>query len=102
VLISAMMLAMNEVNRVYGGSFAPLVTWGMFKKILTVHPLGGCSLSHSPGTGVVSPEGEVHGYPGLFVADGSVIPSAIGFHPALTISAIAELIAEAVVRSLAS
>lgn len=67
VLISAMMEAMNEVNRVYGGSFAPLVTWGMFKKILTVHSLGGCSLSDSPGTGVVSPDGEVHGYPGLFV-----------------------------------
>ena len=102
VLIDSMMAAMKEVNRVYGGSFAPLGTRGMFKKILTVHSLGGCSLSDSPGTGVVSPDGEVHGYPGLFVADGSVIPSAIRFHPAMTISAIAELIAEAVVRSLAS
>ncbi len=98
-LVKAMTEAMREVNRSYGGTFAPLVTWGMFNKILTVHSLGGCHLSDSPETGVVSLQGEVHGYPGLFVADGSVIPTAIGFHPAMTISAVAELIAEAVVRN---
>jgi cholesterol oxidase len=48
---------------------------------VTVHPLGGCHLSESPEQGVVSVGGEVHGYPGLYVADGSVIPTAIGFHP---------------------
>jgi cholesterol oxidase len=101
-LIDSMLVAMNEVNRCYGGTFAPLVTWGMFEKILTVHSLGGCNLSDSPKDGVVSPHGEVHGYPGLFVADGSVIPTAIGFHPAMTISAVAEWIAEAVVRSYKS
>jgi cholesterol oxidase len=49
--------------------------------------------------GVVSPEGEVHGYPGLYVADGSVIPTAIGFHPVMTISAVAERIGDAVAAS---
>jgi cholesterol oxidase len=61
-----------------------------------VHSLGGCHLSASPDRGVVSPHGEVHGYPGLFVADGSVVPTSIGFHPVMTISAIAERTAEAV------
>ncbi|HEY2951982.1 MAG TPA: GMC family oxidoreductase [Verrucomicrobiae bacterium] len=98
-LIDRMLAAMREVGAAYGGNFAPLLTWSLFKRITTVHPLGGCRLSESPETGVVSPRGEVHGYPDLFVADGSVIPAAIGFHPAMTISAVAESIAETVVRS---
>ncbi len=48
----------------------------------------------TPDDGVVDPSGEVHGYPGLFVTDASVIPSSIGFHPAFTIAANAERISE--------
>ncbi len=96
-LVNKMTRAMEDVNDYYGGTVAPLASWNLFKRILTVHPLGGCHLSESPDRGVVSLDGEVHGYPGLFVADGSVIPSSIGFHPVMTISAVAERIAEAVV-----
>jgi cholesterol oxidase len=98
ILIERMLAAMSEINNCYGGTFAPIATWGIFRRILTVHSLGGCRLSDSPKAGVVSPRGEVHGYPGLFVADGSVIPTSIGFHPVMTISAISEYIAEAVVN----
>lgn len=91
--------AMREVADIYGGTYAPLAAWSIFRRIVTVHSLGGCHLSESPDKGVVSPEGEVHGHPGLFVADGSVIPTAIGFHPVMTISAVSERIAEAVVNS---
>lgn len=101
-LTDRMTNAMREVAQCYGGTFAPAVTWGMFNKILTFHSLGGCALSDSPDQGVVSPQGEVHGYPGLYVADGSVIPTSLGFHPTMTISAIAELVAETVVGSYAS
>jgi len=90
---------MEEIAEVYGGTVSPLQSWHVFKRILTVHPLGGCNLSDTAETGVVSPQGEVHGYPGLFVADGSVIPTSIGFHPVMTISAVSEHIAEAVVNS---
>jgi cholesterol oxidase len=98
-LIARMERAMREVADAYGGTFGTLVTWQVFRRILTVHPLGGCRLSDAPGTGVVSPDGEVHGHPGLFVADASVIPTAIGFHPVMTISAVAERTAEAAVAS---
>lgn len=98
-LIEKMSAAMHEVADVYGGTFAPLATWNIFRRIITVHSLGGCPLSESPATGVVSSHGEVHGYPGLFVADGSVIPTSIGFHPVMTISAVSERIADAVVGS---
>jgi len=98
-LVEKMIAGMKEVCAVYGGTFAPLLTWTIFKRIITVHPLGGCNLSDSPEEGVVSSEGEVHGYPGLYVADGSVIPSSLGFHPCMTISAISEQTAQAVVHS---
>jgi cholesterol oxidase len=98
-LIEKMDAAMREVSGIYGGTYAPLVSWSIFRRIITVHSLGGCHLSDSPDAGVVSTEGEVYGHPGLFVADGSVIPSSIGFHPVMTISAVSERIAEAVVNS---
>jgi len=98
-LVAKMIAAMREMNDAYGGTFAPLITWQIFQRIITVHSLGGCHLSESPKTGVVSPRGEVHGYPRLFVADGSVIPASIGFHPVMTISAVSEYIADAVVHS---
>src|SRR5439155_20669158 len=93
-LIATMTTAMREICAVYGGGFAPLFNWSTCRRIMTVHSLGGCHLSASPQTGVVSPRGEVHGYPGLFIADGSIIPTSIGFHPAMTIAALAEYIAE--------
>jgi len=98
-LIERMEEAMREVAAVYGGTLATLATWNVFRRIITVHPLGGCRLAESSRDGVVSPEGEVHGYPGLFVADGSVIPTSIGFHPVMTISAVSERIADALVNS---
>jgi cholesterol oxidase len=101
-LITRMEKAMRDVAESYGGTFGTLPTWQMFRRILSVHPLGGCRLSDSPADGVVSAHGEVHGYPGLFVADGSVIPTAIGFHPVMTISAVAEHTAQAAVASYPS
>jgi cholesterol oxidase len=99
LLIDRISEAMQQVGQIYGGTFAPLITWSIFRKIITVHSLGGCNLSESPVNGVVSPFGEVYGYPGLFVADGSVIPTSIGFPPAMTISAISEHIADSVISS---
>ena len=98
-LVERVTRTMAELAAAYGGRFSPLVTWVAFRRILTVHPLGGCALSDTPEHGVTSPEGEVHGHPGLYVADGSVIPTSLGFHPAMTIAAVAERIAEHVVGS---
>lgn len=101
-LIQEITCAMREISEVYSGSFAPLLIWAIFKRIITAHPLGGCHLSDSAERGVVSPCGEVHFYPGLFVSDGAVIPTSLGFPPAMTISALSELIAQAVVDSYSS
>jgi cholesterol oxidase len=47
----------------------------------------------SADTGVVDHGGEVFGHPDLFVADGAVVPRAIGLNPSKTIAALAEYIA---------
>jgi cholesterol oxidase len=40
--------------------------------------------------GVVDLECAVHGYEGLFVVDGSIVPANPGVNPSLTITALAE------------
>ena len=62
---------------------------------LTAHPLGGCPMGHDIRTGVVDSHGEVFGYPGLFVADGSIMPGPVGPNPSLTIAAVAGRIGKA-------
>jgi len=58
----------------------------------TAHILGGCCMGDSPTRGVVSPKGEVFNYPGLYVADGSVVSANLGVNPSLTITALSEYI----------
>ena len=92
-LVAAMDAVMAKIAAASGARYAPIPTWTVFRRPITVHPLGGCHLSESPERGVVSVRGEVHGYPGLYVADASVIPTGIGFHPVMTVSAVCEHIA---------
>jgi cholesterol oxidase len=58
----------------------------------TAHILGGCAMADSPEKGVVGFNGEVFGYPNLYVADGSVVPANLGVNPSLTITTLAEYI----------
>ncbi len=62
---------------------------------LTAHPLGGCPMGASARSGVVDSHGEVFGYPGLFVADGSIMPGPVGPNPSFTIAAMAGRIGKA-------
>jgi len=75
-----------------GRPLSPFV-WTLFKSLVTPHPLGGCSIAATPETGVVNHRGEVFGYKNLYVADGSIVPRAIGLNPSKTIAALSERIA---------
>ena len=63
---------------------------GPLGKFITVHPLGGCPMSDDPAHGVTDDRGRVHGYEGLYVLDGSIVPTALGVNPSKTIAALAE------------
>ena len=79
-----------------GMALTPL-TWTIGNNLITPHPLGGCRLGTSTANGVVAHNGEVFGYKNLFVADGAIIPKAIGLNPSRTIGALAERIAGLIV-----
>ena len=88
-------VAMHEkLAKATGGvPFVP-PTWTLAKYLVTPHPLGGCNMGGSAVTGVVDHKGEVFGYRNLYVADGAIIPEAIGANPSKTIAALAERIAK--------
>jgi cholesterol oxidase len=67
--------------------------WFLSHDLVTPHPLGGCNMGDGPSNGVVDHAGEVFGYPNLYVADGAIIPEALGVNPSRTIGALAERIA---------
>ena len=69
-------------------------TWTILKNLATPHPLGGCNMGDSTANGVVNHLGEVFNYPNLYVADGAIVPEAIGLNPSKTIAALAERIAD--------
>jgi cholesterol oxidase len=71
------------------------------RRLMTVHPLGGCRIGDDAAEAVVDCTGQVFNsaegtdiHRGLYVCDGSVIPTSLGTNPALTISALAEHIAQ--------
>lgn len=65
-------------------------------RVITVHGLGGCRMGRSEQEGVVDPFGRVFGHPGLHIADGSVMPGPVGANPSLTIAALADRFADAI------
>lgn len=85
---------MKELCVGLGGDFITSILWKWpFRRLLTAHPLGGCVMSDRAEDGVVNDRGEVWGHPGLFVADGAIIPGALTVNPSMTITALAERIA---------
>jgi cholesterol oxidase len=94
---------MRGHTAVLGGTYiaSPRRHRSLGRNLTTVHPLGGCIMGDDGTQGVVDHRGRVYDparglhsiHPGLFVADGSIVPTAVGVNPLLTISALAERIA---------
>ena len=89
---------MEQMSAVWGAKhFQDNLLW-YFRRVITVHPLGGCPMGDSRGTGVVDSFGEVFGHPGLYVADGSVMPGPVGANPSLTIAALSNRFADGILH----
>jgi cholesterol oxidase len=80
---------LRQIAGAMGAVMANTPLW-LFKRVITVHPLGGVPMGSSVEEGVVDGWGESFSYPGLHVVDGSVMPGPVGPNPSLTIAAFAE------------
>ncbi|MEJ7826039.1 MAG: GMC family oxidoreductase [Solirubrobacteraceae bacterium] len=78
-----------------GGIFLDNPIW-LLGRVVTVHALGGCPMGRDEHEGVVDSHGRVFNYPGLYIADGSVMPGPVGPNPSLTIAALADRFADAI------
>ena len=84
----------NEVGKAFarkvGGIPGSSVNEILLQIPATAHILGGCGIARSREQGVINERHEVFGYPGLYVCDGSAIPTNLGVNPSLTITAMTE------------
>ncbi len=64
------------------------------------HPLGTCRLGTDPRRSCVGPDHQLHDTEGLYVCDGSVMPSSLGVNPQLTIMALSLRAAEGIDAAL--
>jgi choline dehydrogenase-like flavoprotein len=61
--------------------------------LIAFHPLGTCRMGADPAASPVDAAGRLRGYEGIYVADGSIVPSSLGVNPQITIMALATRIA---------
>jgi choline dehydrogenase-like flavoprotein len=69
--------------------------------LYSAHPLGSCRMGKDPASSVVNSHCQTHDVKGLFVIDGSVMPTSLGVNPQITILAIAEKSAEWIAENFA-
>lgn len=65
----------------------------------TVHPLSSCRIGDDPATSALHPNHELRDHPGIFVTDGSAVPTSLTVNPAMTIAALAERAVPGIVRA---
>jgi cholesterol oxidase len=87
----------RRVSDTLGAKFMDNPPWHL-SRVVTVHPLGGCPMGEDERRGVVDSYGRVFGYPGLVIADGSILPGPVGPNPSTTIAALAHRAAERLIE----
>lgn len=69
------------------------------RALFSLHQMGSCRLGSDPAGAVADPQGEVYGAPGIWIADASGFPEALGVNPMLTTMAMARRTAEAILAA---
>jgi choline dehydrogenase-like flavoprotein len=64
--------------------------------LFSAHQMGTARMGSDPKTSATDPQGEVHGVRGLFVADGSLMPTAAGVNPMLSIYGLTYRVAQVI------
>jgi cholesterol oxidase len=91
-----------------GSTFIENPIWKVspWKTLITAHPLGGCPVGEDGSDGAVDHLGRLFQgagsgvHSGLYVADGSIVRTALGVNPFLTISALSERIADHIITAM--
>lgn len=65
------------------------------------HPMATARISADPRRGVCAPDGAVYGTTGLYVADASLFPTAVGVNPMMTIIAFAKQVSRGIATEVA-
>lgn len=89
---------LEKATAALGGTHVDNPAWSKLlgRNLISVHPLGGCTMGDSADNGVVDHKCRVFTgdgdtvHEGLFVCDGSILPRSLGVNPALTITAVTE------------
>ncbi|GGB37458.1 hypothetical protein GCM10011505_18670 [Tistrella bauzanensis] len=89
VVPAASAFARRFAQRINGIAFS-LITETLAGKPTTAHILGGAVIGADASRGVIDTAHRLFGYDGLYVVDGSAVPSNPGVNPSLTITAMAE------------
>jgi cholesterol oxidase len=93
-MMKAILAKHRALTEAGGGRESASRIWPFFPGLVTPHPLGGCRMGNSPAEAVTDHVGRVFGADGVYVADGALLPEALGINPSRTIAALAERIAE--------
>jgi hypothetical protein len=65
-------------------------------EVTAFHPLGTCRIGVDPAKSCLGPDHEAHDVAGLYVCDGSAVPTSLGVNPQMTIMAMALRAAEVI------
>jgi cholesterol oxidase len=90
----------EDVVHALGGTASYNPLWQHLRLPVAVHNLGGAVMADDSGAGVTDGDGQVFGYPNLYVFDGACLPSATGANPSHTIAAVAERNVETAIRKI--
>jgi choline dehydrogenase-like flavoprotein len=92
----SVLLPLARLQELHDGDSSPLRALDVRPedlKLMAFHPLGSARMDARPSHGVLDGDCRVHGTEGVYVCDGSAIPSSLGVNPQITIMTLATRLA---------
>ena len=89
----------DELDRLEAAIGRNAISVGQLE-LIGFHPLGTARIGEDPQTSVCNPDHETHEVPGLYVVDGSSVPSSLGVNPQVTIMTLATRAADRIAEKI--